>query len=300
MPRSWSRLSTLRNKGGIFSQAATGSYENYALRTVSFFMIHSSRLTHWVLGTNIEHMIDKRGLTRLAQPVAGLRDDAATSAFPLDLAKAGVHEIVEGHYGDTGAATGFALAALRDSRAGVWLWIYERSLSVDQGRVTGLGAAGFGLDPARFLFVEASSPMEALIATEEGIRSGAVSTVITELRDIDFTATRRLILASEVGGTPSLLLLPHTREGATAAHARWRVSPAPSAPNPFDPRAPGFPRWTAKLERCRSAQNQAGHRFNLEFDDEALCLRLVSQLADRPTASDPASPADILPFRQTG
>ena len=262
--------------------------------------MHQNRLTLSCCRTNIEHMIDKRGLTCLVQPLSGLHDDAVTPAFPFGLATTGIHEIAEAHYGDAGATTGFALAALQDSRPGAWLWIYERNLSVDQGRVTGLGAAGIGLDPARFVFVEAGSAMDALIATEEGIRSGAVSTVITELRDIDFTATRRLVLASDAGGTPAMLLLPHTRGGATAAHARWRISPSPSAPNRFDPRAPGFPRWTAKLERCRSAQNQAGHCFDLEFDDETLCLRLVPRLADRPAMSDPESPADILPFRQTG
>ena len=234
------------------------------------------------------------------QPASGLRDDAADAAFPFGLAVSGVHEIAEAQYGDAGAVAGFALAALKNSRPGVWLWICERALSIDQGRVTGLGAAAFGLDPARFLFVETGSVVDALVATEEGVRSGVVSTVITELRDADFTATRRLTLASEAGGTPLMILLPHTREGATAAHARWRVSPVPSAPNLFDRRAPGSPRWTAKLERCRRVPEQAGRRFDLEFDDETLCLRLVSRLVDGSVAPVPTKPADVLRFRQTG
>jgi len=245
-------------------------------------------------------MINKRGLQSLVRPASGLRDDAVTAAFPFGLAREGVHEIAELHYGDAGAATGFALSALKASRPGIWLWIRERALTMDLGRVTGLGAATFGLDPSRFVFVEAGSPLEALMAAEEGIRSGAVSTVIAEVRQASFTATRRLIMASEAGGTPALLLLPHTRAGATAAHARWRISPAPSAPNVFDARAPGSPRWTARLERCRTAPGQAGHQFNLEFDDETLCLRLVSGLVDGQTAARPARPAAILPFRKAG
>lgn len=245
-------------------------------------------------------MIRKRGLSRLVQPANRLRDEAASPAFPFGLAAEGVHEIAEASYGDAGAAAGFALSALKVSRPGIWLWIRERALTVDLGRVTGLGAAAFGLDPARLLFVETGSSMEALMAAEEGIRSGAVSTVIAEVRTADFTATRRLILASEAGGTPALLLLPHAREGATAAHARWRISPAPSAPNLFDARAPGSPRWTARLERCRTAPGQAGRQFDLEFDDETLCLRLVSGLADGPAAARPARPAAILPFRKAG
>ena len=233
-------------------------------------------------------------------PANRRRDDAATAAFPFGMGRKGVHEIAEAHYGDAGAAAGFALSALGASRSGIWLWIRERALMIDQGRVTGLGAAAFGLDPSRFVFVDVGSSMDALMATEEGIRSGAVSTVITELRSASFTATRRLTLASEASGTPSLLLLPHNRQGATAAHARWRVSPAPSAPNLFDARAPGSPRWTARLERCRTAPEQAGRQFNLEFDDETLCLRLVSGLVDGPAEARSARPADILPFRKAG
>jgi len=245
-------------------------------------------------------MIDRRGLPSLAQPFSGLRGDAASPAFPFGLAAEGVHEIAERAYGDAGAAAGFALSALVRSRPGVWLWIRQRDLVLDLGRVTGLGASAFGLDPARFLFVETGTPTDTLIAAEEGIRSGAVSTVIAEVREASFTATRRLILASETGGTPALLLLPHTREGATAAQARWRVSPAPSSPNLFDARAPGSPRWRARLERCRTAPGEAGRDFDLEFDDETLCLRLVSGLADGPAAARPARTAALLPFRQAG
>lgn len=245
-------------------------------------------------------MIVPSGINRLVQPANRLRDDAASAAFPFGLAAEGVHEIAEASYGDAGAVAGFALSALAKSRPGIWLWIRERVIGLDQGRLTGLGAAAFGLDPARFLFVETGSALEALMATEEGLRSSAVAAVVTEVRDTDFTASRRLVLAGDAGHTPALLLLPYTREGATAAHARWRVSPAPSAANPFDPRAPGRPRWRAVLERSRLAPGQAGRQFDLEFDDETLCQRLVPGLADRPAPARPAQPGRILPFRKAG
>ena len=223
-------------------------------------------------------MIVPSGINRLVQPANRLRDDAASAAFPFGLAAEGVHEIAEASYGDAGAVAGFALSALAKSRPGIWLWIRERVIGLDQGRLTGLGAAAFGLDPARFLFVETGSALEALMATEEGLRSGAVAAVVTEVRDTDFTASRRLVLAGDTGHTPALLLLPYTREGATAAHARWR----------------------AVLERSRLAPGQAGRQFDLEFDDETLCQRLVPGLADRPAPARPAQPGRILPFRKAG
>lgn len=245
-------------------------------------------------------MIEPMGFQRLVQSARGLRGEDVSTAFPFGLAQEGVHEIAETAYGDAGVAAGFTLAALTRSQPGIWLWVRERVITMDQGRLTGLGAATFGLDPGRFLFVEADSTLEALMATEEGLRSGAVAAVIAEVRDVDFTASRRLILAAETGHTPALLLLPHTREGTTAAHARWRIAPTASAPNRFDTHAPGAPRWRAVLERSRLAPRQAGCAFDLEFDDETLCMRLVSGLADRPSTPRPARPGHVLSFRKTG
>ncbi|OYW84204.1 MAG: hypothetical protein B7Z22_11130 [Hyphomonas sp. 32-62-5] len=65
---------------------------------------------------------------------------------------------------------------------------------------------------------------DALWAVEEAVVSGAVSHVIAEVDAADFTATRRLTLASERHGVPVTLLLPHTCEGATAALTRWRAA----------------------------------------------------------------------------
>ena len=120
---------------------------------------------------------------------------------------------------------------------------------------------------------------EALWAIEEGIKSAAVGLVIAEVEDCDFTASRRLVLASSRYGVPVILLMPHTREGATAATARWRIRPRLSANNGFNARGLGTARWHAVLERSRQAPHLAGRSFDLEWNDETLSLTMVPGLA---------------------
>ena len=62
-------------------------------------------------------------------------------------------------------------------------------------------------------------------------------------------------MAAERRGVPVVLVRPGaTVADLSAARARWRVASAPSATHPWDPNAPGAPRWTAELFRAR------GHR----------------------------------------
>lgn len=228
---------------------------------------------------------------------------AERADFPFGLARAGVHEIAPAAYGDLTAACGFALAAGAARQKGAGVWVRSSVRTLDHGGVTGAGLASFGDDPGRWLLVEARKPVDALWAIEEAIRSSACSLVIGEAEDADFTATRRLSLAAARHGTAVLLILRHGREGATAAQARWRISPQNSGPNRYDTRAVGTPRWRAVLERAREAPGAVGRAFDLEFDHETLSLRMVQGLAARPVAPGKAGDGDgriVQPFRKTG
>lgn len=211
----------------------------------------------------------------------------ASAAFPFGLGEAGLHEVAEAAYGDRAAMTGFLLAAMQRPAPGAWIWVRQTAIARDSGEVPEAALAGGSA--RRRLTVQARNAREALWAAEEAIVSGAVSLVVAEVEEADFTSTRRLTLASRQHGVPVVLMLPYTCEGATAAAARWRLSPRPSAPNRYDPQAPGHPRWQAALERCRADPSLTGQAFDLEWNDETLSLRVAAGLVAGPAAPRPAA-----------
>ncbi|WP_300544015.1 hypothetical protein [Maricaulis sp.] len=241
----------------------------------------------------------------ILKPDTNVAGRPAVSPFPYGLGQAGLHELAEAGFGDFAALAGLTLAALRDAgRPGVCLWVRQQALAAEHGRVSARGVAGFGFDPGRLLWVEARTRLDALRAIEEGARDKELAAVVGEVDGMDFTAARRLVLASESSRTPLVLMFPHTRSGATAAQGRWRVSARPSQPDPYDARAPGRPAWRAVLEKSRLRPGEAGRVFDLEFHHEAPCLRLVPGLAARPSVPQPRRigpvPGRGLEWRDTG
>ncbi|MEM6415763.1 MAG: hypothetical protein AAF720_14025 [Pseudomonadota bacterium] len=228
--------------------------------------------------------------------------------FPFGLGRDGVQVVAEARYGDATAATGFALAAALCSStientgeqddvknnqrsfkpspgAGCApiLWISQYNRAREHGLLSPAGLANLlGPIDQPIIFVRTRRNIDTLLATEEAIGSGAVGLVVTDLDDVDFTASRRLTLASKRYGTPAIILAPHSHSGATALSARWRVQPAPSGINSYDARAPGTPRWCATLERSRTAPHHVGRNFIIEYDNETLSLHMVTQLATDP------------------
>ena len=202
----------------------------------------------------------------------------AHMAFPFNLGALGVHELCEANYGGLPAIAGFALAAKAD-RHGAILYVQQSALGDEHGDILQAGAAGLQSQSKPMMSVQTRKLGDALWAIEEGIKSAAVGLVIAEVQDCDFTASRRLVLASSRYGVPVILLMPYTREGATAATARWRIRPRLSANNRFDARCLGTARWHAVLERSRQAPHLAGRSFDLEWNDETLSLTMVPGLA---------------------
>jgi protein ImuA len=248
-------------------------------------------------------ILEKAGVAPEAGWGFGLED--VDARLPLGgLAADAVHEIAAAEYGDQAAALGFSLALLRKRQAvKPILWCCRKWQTQENGIPYGPGLMAAGLDPEKLIFVTADRPGDVLWAIEEGLCTGALGAVIGELKDLDFTASRRLALAARAGRTPALLLFGPKREGATAAQTRWRIAAAPSHPDPWDKSAPGLPRWRVTLAKCRD--NQPASQLNgpltpkngtwtLEWDDETGKWNdatdnfgLAAALADRPAAPHP-------------
>ncbi len=292
--------------------------------------------------------IDKATLTRLRRRIAALEGTGADAghnviSFGLaavdahlpggGLAGGGVHEIADGsgigmgHGGiGNGSATAFAAAlagrAQRLHRHPV-VWIAPRIAQRESLYAPGLAA--FGLDPSALIVVRAPSQdrngaAPALWAMEEALRTSAVGAVCAEIDAVNLTASRRLQLAAEAGGTFGLLLRSTIKSAGDntgnragsdavaplASLSRWRVSAAPSGPA-TPAWLPGAARWRVELLRARGGRP---HHWLLEWHHDPDCetaggFALAAAPGDRP--AQPAAavgsgepPEHIAPLARAG
>ncbi|TVV74910.1 protein ImuA [Sphingomonas solaris] len=172
------------------------------------------------------------------------------------LATTAVHEVAGATcaIADDVAATLFVAgvaARAGDARANM-LWAFGRR------DLFAPGLAQAGLGPNRLIHAEAGRDPDILAVMEEGLRHGGLGAVIGEVGRAGMTATRRLQLAAEEGGTIALLLRRWRRGGAdplaepSAAVTRWRIASLPSAPLPVE--GIGRSRWRLDLVRQRGGE----------------------------------------------
>lgn len=207
----------------------------------------------------------------------------------IDLA--GLSEIKPGSYAASPAALVFTLllAARRLSTAragsthtGLMVWCWPVRMAREVGGLYGPGLATLGIDVSGLLLVETATPADTLWAMEECLGSGAAAIVIGCLDDVALTPARRLALAAQAQRTPSLLVTSARSAVTPATFARWRVAGCPSAPNPYDPEAPGAPRFAITLERCRgTAVDVAQPSSIVEWNHDAHRFGVVAGMADR-------------------
>lgn len=183
-------------------------------------------------------------------------------------------ELFAAHPRDGGWA-GFLLAQMQTD--GPLLWVQDRMAILESGRVHPPG-----LPSQNLIHVEARDARDALWAMEEGLRCPVLSAVIGEIwgdpRALDFTATRRLAVASERSGVAAFLIRLGGAANLSGARMRWRIASAPSLLNDLDRRAPGLPAWNAELFRARGMPvgrwtvSHEADRFHLvaESGDRAL------------------------------
>ena len=193
-----------------------------------------------------------------------------------------------GHPQDVAATLAFALSRVLEAAEGAGdgrplAMVATPLFQNERGRLSAWGARALGLDPARLLLIRARREAEALWAFEEALKSGAVAAVIGALDSPSLVATRRLDFAARSGQARAVALRAGTAGDLSAARLRWRVTSAPSAPHPLDPRAPGAARLTADLMRSRDGRSGA---FTLEQDHETGRFRLAAGLADHGLAPD--------------
>jgi protein ImuA len=148
---------------------------------------------------------------------------------------------------------GFVLSRLPRGTAPI-LWVQDRLSRKEAGRVA---LAGMRADRP-VIMVDLSRAADVLWAMEDGLRCRSLGAVIGEIwgdpPSLDFTATKRLALRAEAADVSCWLIRRAASPDLSAARERWRIASLPSAPHPYDPQAPGAPRWSLDLFRARHAK----------------------------------------------
>src|SRR5689334_21589497 len=108
--------------------------------------------------------------------------------------------------------------------------------------------------PERFIFLDLQKEKDVLWAMDEALKCSALSAVVGEMREIDFTNSRRLQLAVERSQVTGFILRTNNRRiNTTACVSRWKITPLPSELKNLP--GIGLPRWKVELIRMRNGRS---------------------------------------------
>ena len=200
-------------------------------------------------------------------------------AFPQGIFPAGaVHEFIS-HTPEAAASSNGFIACLlaglmQTDRACIW---------VSSARTLFPPALiSFGVDPARIIFADVKKEKDLLWAMEEALKCEGLAAVIGEIKDISFTASRRLQLAVEQSRVTGFIHRYCPRNLNTiACVSRWQVTPLSSALEDELPGV-GFPRWNIALLKMRNGkpgnwliERWPGHFRFIQEDKPAAITELI-------------------------
>ncbi len=176
------------------------------------------------------------------------------ATFPL----AAVHEFIYTSIEDAAVTHGFVTGVLASlmQTGGTSIWISAAQTIFPPA------LKAFGIAPDKIIFIELRKEKEILWAMEEALRCDGLATVIGEVRELSFTASRRLQLAVEKSRATGFILRRKSRNlNTTACVTRWKISSLSSEPEDGMPGV-GFPRWNIELLKVRNGKPGA---WQIEF-----------------------------------
>jgi protein ImuA len=139
----------------------------------------------------------------------------------------------------------------------------------------------FGIAPEKIIFIEVQKERDIRWVIEEALKCEGLGAVVGEIRELNFTDSRRLQLAVEHSHVTGFLLRDESRNlNTTACVSRWKVTPHPSA-LPEGMPGVGFPRWKVELFKIRNGtpgkwivEYTPGH---LEIVDTETALHIIQE-----------------------
>ncbi|HEX5171782.1 MAG TPA: Error-prone repair protein ImuA [Cyclobacteriaceae bacterium] len=175
-----------------------------------------------------------------------IKDFFPNSSFPLGA----IHEFLCSKAEDSASTIGFIAGLLSSlmGNKGATLWISSSRTLFPPA------LKSFGIEPDRFVFLDLEKERDVVWAMNEALKCSALSAVVGEIREIDFTNSRRLQLAVEQSQVTGFILRNSYRKlNTTACVSRWRVTQLPSESVDNLPGI-GFPKWRVELLRMRNGK----------------------------------------------
>ena len=221
----------------------------------------------------------RRQIARIERPravaavdIATTGHDAIDAALGGGLARGRLHEVFAIDPADASNSAGFAaMLALR--LGGPLVWLRAEAAEALGGKLHAPGLSEIGVDPGQMIMGVLPDPLTVLRAAADVVRCTEVGVTVIELwrmpRALDLTASRRLAVAAEASGVTALLLRAEAEPSPSAAHTRWAVRSAASAP--LEANAPGHPAMEVELLRQRG--RPAGGRWLVEWDRDRAIFR---------------------------
>lgn len=174
-----------------------------------------------------------------------IRESFPNASFPLGA----VHEFLSEQKEEAASTSGFIAGLLSHlmGNSGAALWISSSRTLFPPA------LKNFGIDPDRIIFLDMKKEKDVIWAMDEALKCRALVAVVGEMREIDFTASRRLQLAVEQSQVTGLIIRNNYRKLATTACvSRWKVTPLPS--EWIELPGIGFPKWKVELLRIRNGK----------------------------------------------
>lgn len=175
-----------------------------------------------------------------------IKEAFPNASFPVGA----VHEFLPERPEDAASTSGFMAGLLASlmSCNGTVLWISSSRTLFPPALIS------FGIQPEQVIFIDTPKEKEVKWAMEEALKCGALAAVVGEMRELDFTFSRRLQLAVEHSQVTGFVVRPQGRKlNPTACVSRWKISSLPSEPVDDLPGV-GFPQWKVELLRVRNGK----------------------------------------------
>ena len=196
---------------------------------------------------------------------------AIESAFPNAVFPLGaIHEFISMSPEDSAATNGFLSAILSPLlQEGAALWIGS-SRTLFPPALT-----SFGIAPERIIFIDLKREKDILWTMEEALQCSSLTAVVGEIKELGFTASRRLQLAVEKSRVTGFIHRQQFKSNqTTACLCRWRITPLSSVLEDDLPGV-GHPRWQVDLLKARN-----GKPGTWEVEWSADKLQLITSAVD--------------------